>query len=115
MNIEEAEQTLGAVFPPTLRELYADLDGWWDGAGQWWVVWPLDRLVAENRNAWDDERLALPRTLLAFGDDGTGNPFCAPVDGRDEVLRWSWIDGDVEHSEGTMEAFQTRWLSRSFR
>jgi hypothetical protein len=56
----------------------------------------------------------LPRTLLAFGDDGTGNPFCTPADGHDEVLRWSLIDGDVEYSEGTMDAFRTRWLSRGF-
>ena len=114
MNIEEAEQALNVVLPPMLRELYTHRDGWWDPAGQWWVVWPLDRLVAENRAAWGENDGALPRALLAFGDDGTRNPFCTPADGHDEVLRWSWIDGEVECSEGTMDAFRTRWLSRGF-
>ncbi len=111
MNIDEAEQTLDVALPPMLRELYTHRDGWWDAAGQWWVVWPLNRLVAENRAAWDKDDYSLPRTFLAFGDDGTGNPFCTPVDGHDEVLRWSWIDGDVDDSQGTMDAFRTRWLS----
>jgi len=82
------------------------------GSGGW--CGRLNRLVAENQAAWDEDASSLPRTLLAFGDDGTGNPFCTPADGHDEVLRWSWIDGDVEYSEDTMDAFRTRWLSRGF-
>jgi hypothetical protein len=112
MNLEEAEQTLGVAFPALIRKLYDDRDGWWDAAGRWWVVWPLKRVVTENRAAWDEGVPSLPRALLAFGDDGTGNPFCAALDGHDEVLRWSWIDDDVECSEGTMDAFRARWLSR---
>jgi hypothetical protein len=57
----------------------------------------------------------LPRTLLAFGDDGTSNPFCAHVNGYDEVLHWSSIDDVAEFSEGTMDAFRARWLTHQSR
>jgi hypothetical protein len=49
--------------------------------------------------------------LLAFGDDGTGNPFCVDLDGlHDAVMRWDWIDLDVEYREGSMADFRSTWL-----
>jgi hypothetical protein len=50
--------------------------------------------------------------LLAFGDDGTGNPFCVDLDGpHDAVVRWNWIELDVEYREGSMADFRSTWLS----
>jgi hypothetical protein len=43
-----------------------------DGGGRWFVM-PLARLVEHNRAAWANEPADL-LPLLAFGDDGSGNP-----------------------------------------
>ena len=73
------------------------------------MVWPLDRLIMENKEAW---RKGLPTALVAFGDDGTGNPFCVEVgDASSEVLRWNWIDLAVERSEGSVAEFTAHWCS----
>jgi hypothetical protein len=108
--VTTAETRLGVTFPPAIKALYADSDGRWRQDGQWWVVWPLDRVIADNDVAWREDRL--PRDLLAFGDDGTGNPFCVRLsDDGDRVLRWSWIDADVETDEGDMDRFLSEWLA----
>lgn len=107
-RIAEVEGLLRVSIPDTVRALYRDADGRYAPDGQWFVVWPLDRLLDRNRDAWD---LGLPRNLLAFGDDGTGNPFCVDLDGADAVVRWSWIDLEVELQEGSMAAFCEAWLS----
>jgi hypothetical protein len=101
-----AEGSLGFPLPPPMRALVLQGDGRFRTDGQWWVVWPLDRLVADTLTAWADG--TLDRALVAFGDDGTGNPFCASV-GPDEVVRWSWINGEVEQVEGTFADFVMAW------
>jgi cell wall assembly regulator SMI1 len=107
----EVEAALGAMLPDRLRAQYRVADGRYRQDGQWWVVWPLDRLAADNPDVWKSGMLS--RDLLAFGDDGTGNPFCVPLDGRDEVVRWSWIDGDAVRSEGTLAQFVAEWTNAS--
>jgi hypothetical protein len=89
-----------------MRMLFLEGDGRFRVDGDWWVVWPLDRVVADTLAAWDDG--TLDRVLVAFGDDGTGNPFCSSVD-SDQVVRWSWIDGEVEQVEGDFAEFLTEW------
>ena len=106
------ERELGVPLPEALRSLYETSDGRFDEEGQWWVVWPLDRLVGENTDAW--RQGLLPSTLVAFGDAGTGNPFCVEVGNTSsEVLRWSWIDLAVERSEGSMDQFIAEWCSET--
>jgi cell wall assembly regulator SMI1 len=102
-QLARAEAALGVPLPGRIRELFRAGDGRYRRHGDWWVVWPLDRLVADNTDAW--RRGTLSRALLAFGDDGTGNPFCVPIGGIDEVLRWSWIDSATDANEGTLAAF----------
>lgn len=76
------------------------------------MVWPLARVVEDNQHAWGAG--TLPRDLLAFGDDGTGNPFCLSLSSpADEVLRWNWIDREVEVQEGTLQEFIREWLADS--
>jgi hypothetical protein len=107
--VSAAERRLGITFPPRLRDVYAEGDGRFRADGQWWVVWPLERLIGDNEAAWRDRRL--PSSFLAFGDDGTGNPFCVGLKGaHDEVLRWSWIDNDVVASAGSMAEFLDEWV-----
>jgi SMI1 / KNR4 family (SUKH-1) len=109
-HITDAETRLGVTFPTTVRALYEEADGTYNVAGQWWVVWPLERLVTDNERAWSEERL--PRSLLAFGDDGTGDPFCVQLGSEDDVvLRWSWIDNDVQVAEGSMAKFAAEWIA----
>ena len=51
----------------------------------------LDRPVEDNLRAWQDG--ALDVTLMAFGDDGAGDPFCVRLGGRSgEIVRWNYID-----------------------
>ena len=71
--IDAVEAALGMQFPGELRSLYLASDGVFDTSGQWWVIWPLGMLAEENER----RRRAgvLPADLIAFGDDGTGDPF----------------------------------------
>jgi hypothetical protein len=108
-RLRVAEQAVGTRLPNAIRSLYAAADGRFRSDGEWWVVWPLEKLVKENKAAWLEG--TLPADLVAFGDDGTGNPFCAPLDGTDKVVRWSWIDGDVVGSDGTVDDFLAQWTT----
>lgn len=108
-KVADAERRLSMRLPPPVRRLYETSDGYWSEAGQWWVVWPLAPLAEDNERAWRDG--TLDRDLLAFGDDGTGNPFCVSLTSTvDEVLRWNFIDLAVEVDEGTMAQFRRTWL-----
>jgi SMI1 / KNR4 family (SUKH-1) len=110
-RLASIERELGVLFPAALRSLYETSDGRFHEEGRWWVVWPLDRLVAENKDAW---RRGLSTTLIAFGDDGAGDPFCVEVGGTSsEILRWNWIDLAVERSEGSVDEFIAEWCSES--
>lgn len=110
MTVDGVERRLSLSFPARLRRLYAEADGRWSEPGKWWVVWPLARLAEDNEQAWANG--TLPSHLLAFGDDGTGNPFCVPLTSEaDQVLRWNWLDQDVEMNEGSLEYFSRAWLN----
>ena len=100
--IDMAESDLGVVLPEPIRRLLLGGDGRFDLEGQWWVAWPLERIVQENLEAWSHR--GLPRSLLAIGDDGAGDPFCLRLSGGgNRVVRWSWIDSDVAEDEGPWE------------
>ncbi len=110
-GVESVERRLSVSLPAGLRCTPRATVAGQKPAGQWWVVWPLARLAEDNERAWADGKLA--RDLLAFGDDGTGNPFCVILSSdADEVLRWNWLDQDVEVNEGSMEQFVRTWLDR---
>jgi hypothetical protein len=108
-RIADGERSLGAALPDELVALYRAADGLFDEPGQWYIVWPLDRVVVTNVQLWNDG--LLDQGLVAFGDDGTGAPFCLrrhdPA--RRHVLRWSLIDGAVETDEGVLNTFLRTW------
>ena len=93
-----------------MSAVYLAADGFFDQGGQWEVVWPLHRLVAENLQ-FRSGPLRLPPNLLAFGDDGFGAPFCLAVGAGSAsgVVRWSWIDDDVLADEGSLRSFMEHW------
>lgn len=101
---------LGTEVPQDLQRLYRLGNGVFDEPGQWWVIWPLDRVTETCSVAWADG--SLPTNLIAFGDDGTGNPFCVARGAASSVVRWSWIDGDAEVDEGTFADFLSHWITR---
>jgi cell wall assembly regulator SMI1 len=106
-QLADAENRLGKRLPASVRSLYVAVDRAFDGDGQWWVVWRLDRLVIDNLSAWRDGRL--DDSLLAFGDDGTGDPFCVQLDDDAHVVRWSFIDRAVVE-DMTFDEFKSEWL-----
>jgi cell wall assembly regulator SMI1 len=103
-----AERRLSRPLPHDLRRLYTAADGLYDKPGDWWKVWPLSRLVDENLRVW--ATAALDEALLAFGDDGTGDPFCVTSDDPMTVVRWSWIDHAIESQVGGMADFMREWI-----
>lgn len=106
--VDVVERELGVTLPDVLRSVYRAGDGRFNNEGEWWVVWRLDQLVSENRGT---RERGLPDTLIAFGDDGTGAPFCIRTGSRSsEVVRWNWIDSAVERSEGSMDDFLAAWV-----
>jgi hypothetical protein len=108
--VEQAESDLEVSLPADLRELFRNTDGVFDVAGQWFVIWPLADVVARNRQAWAARGLDR-RALLAFGDDGTGDPFCVACDGSRAVVVWSEIDDSVTYMADDIERFWSAWTA----
>ena len=107
-QLADAEARLGVALPSSLRSLYLTDDGRFRADGEWWVVWPLSRLVDDNLCAWHDG--SLDESLVAFGDDGAGDPFCMRVRDDGRVARWSIIDSAVV-AEMSFDMFESDWLS----
>jgi hypothetical protein len=102
-SIHQAGALLGVRFPEPLRNLLLGGNGRFDKGGQWWVAWPLERIVQDNLAAWRER--GLPRSLIAIGDDGSGDPFCLNLSGTGvRVVRWLWIESSVAE-EGPGSSF----------
>ena len=105
------ERALGVQMPASLRRIYEAGDGRFNALGQWWVFWPLDRVATDAPLAWER---GMPRHVLPFGEDGTGNPFCLDLRASAAtVQRWNWIDGDFESNEGAIDVFIQTWVESS--
>ncbi|MEV6288340.1 SMI1/KNR4 family protein [Kribbella sp. NPDC051770] len=109
-ELSAAERDLGTALPPALRELYAVTSGIYDPAGQWFVLWRLADLAPRNLDAWSIETEAR-RDLLAFGDDGTGDPFCLALTGDPAVHTWSPIDQQAWPLAATLHEFWAGWMT----
>src|SRR6266700_2211679 len=92
-ELQQAENRVSAQLPDDLRQLYLTSDGVWDIAGQWFVVWPLKRLVDANGVLSEDNEWS-ETDLVAFGDGGTGNPFCL-MRSAPGIYFWSHIDAEA--------------------
>ncbi|MFN8019886.1 MAG: SMI1/KNR4 family protein [Acidimicrobiales bacterium] len=106
-QLADAEARLNVTLPGALKAMYLAADGRFNVDGQWWVVWPLERLVADTLQRWSEGMLDL--SLVAFGDDGTGDPFCVDSGGESPVVRWSVIDAEIEE-ELSFDRFAIEWL-----
>ena len=107
-QLADAEARLNVTLPGALKAIYLSADGRFNADGHWWVVWPLERLVADTLQRWSEGMLDL--SLVAFGDDGTGDPFCVYNGVESPVLRWSVIDAEIKE-ELSFDQFAIEWLT----
>jgi hypothetical protein len=108
-QLEAVEATLGVRIPSELRDLYRYADGLFDEPGQWFVVWPLARVGSDNLALRSGS--GLPESLLAFGDDGTGDPFCIDLGSLDPgaVKLFSCVDGEARPLAPDLQTFWRDW------
>lgn len=59
----------------------------------------------DNLSFRSDPNSDFPSGLIAFGDDGTGSPFCIAGDGGDRVQYWSQIGGETTCLADSFDAF----------
>ena len=91
--LRDAERRLGQSLPGELAALLGETDGV-EGDYGLGLVWPVDRIAAENlalRGDSDLTRLYMPfDPLLFFGDAGNGDLFAlVPHTGRPDVFAWN--------------------------
>jgi hypothetical protein len=110
-EVAAAETALAAVFPADLRQLYLVSNGVFDRPGQWFVIWPLPKVVTRNREAWQQDGSLARRELIGFGDDGTGDPFCVPRNGGSSVYAWSPIEGKATLLAISVANFWSGWAA----
>jgi hypothetical protein len=110
-GIAAVELRLGIKLPTTLRGLYEATNGIYAQPGQWFVMWHLDDLASRNLAAWNGWESEARRRLLAFGDDGTGDPFCVELDGEPAVFAWSPTEQEARPLAPGLREFWFGWLS----
>jgi hypothetical protein len=106
-----AEESLGFALPHDLRGLLRRSNGLYDGAGQWYFVWPLERIVADNLALRAGAESRFQAGLVAFGDNGTGAPFCIAVSQDQAICWWSPIDTQVQMLADSLDDFIAGWLA----
>ncbi|MFH5210547.1 SMI1/KNR4 family protein [Antrihabitans sp. NCIMB 15449] len=109
-EIRAVETALGVALPIDLASLYRTSDGVFDEPGQWFVIWPIEEVLARNRAAWEID-VPERRELVGFADDGTGAPFCVRGNGEEHVVGWSPIDGAGRVVAQTVAEFWSGWTS----
>ena len=107
-ELAEAESALGTLFPDELVRLNKAANGQYSVHGQWWVVWPLDRMA--EADPWLRHIEGYLDAWIAFGDDGTGDPYCFHRADQ-SVSRLSMIDLGHERVAIGLPDFWTMVLS----
>jgi hypothetical protein len=102
-EIEAASGQVGLRFPPDLVSMYQFCDGVYQPDGYLWIVWPLSDVVEQNE--WlRCSQADFPRSMIAFGDFGLGEPFCIdPSTGS--VSCWQPIEGLARPISRDLHAF----------
>lgn len=113
-DVARVEKALGTAFPEELRDLLLTSNGVYSRGGGWLMLWPLERILEWDVEAWRDEPAGSGRlSLIGFGDDGTGAPFCVSRDGGPAVYIWEPIDADMTLLGATLAEFWQRWKTDS--
>lgn len=113
--IAEAERVLGQSIPADLAALLAECDGVGDEYSLY-VVWPAERIAAENRLLREDEDLGTLYMsfdqLLFFGDAGNGDLFAlVPHTGRPDVFAWDHETDSRTRVAAGLDKYLDGWLT----
>lgn len=113
-RLDEVARRLGAPLPADLRSLLAETDGVL-GAFLVDVVWPVDRILADNREFRTRPNFAGPYVsldgLLFFWDNGGGDQFAFGSNGRPGVLVWQHEDDARRVVAGNLADYLSRALT----
>ena len=108
-ELVKVENALGALLPDELVRLYKSANGYYSVHGQWWVIWPLDQMA--DAESWLRPIDGYIDDWIAFGDDGTGDPYCFHRADH-SITRLSMIDRSHERVAVGLPDFWTIVLSR---
>jgi hypothetical protein len=108
-ELVKVENALGALLPDELVRLYKAANGYYSVQGQWWVIWPLDQMA--DAESWLRPIDGYIDGWIAFGDDGTGDPYCFHRADH-SITRLSMIDRSHERVAVGLPDFWTIVLSR---
>jgi hypothetical protein len=109
-RIHAAQAALGRGFAPEFASYLLAVDGVYDEGGGWFAGWPLDRIVTGAPRLWER---GLPATMIPFGDNGCGEPFCVRSDdpaATCSVFHWKPIDHEINQLATSLWSFWTGWL-----
>lgn len=108
--IAAAEMQLAVQFPPKLRDLYLECDGFREPKGNAKYLLPLAELVTDTRFLWDDLPASIPdvrfpdfKPFVFFGSDGIGGSWGVQHASPYEVIYWHHDlldEGPVYESRG---------------
>ena len=108
--LDRCAERLQVTFPAQLKQLYLVSDGVYDQRGHWSVIWSLADLAELNERQWA-EGGPQRQELLAFGDDGTGIPFCVSRDGGSSVFSWNPIEARPRWLANDLGDFWAGWTT----
>jgi hypothetical protein len=114
--IRQAEVQLGLAFPDDLQRLLAETNGV-EGQHGLGVVWPLERIVADNirfRTTHRENYMTF-ESLFFFADAGNGDQFAFPVTtagtARNEVFAWDHENDSRLWVADSLRSYLTGWLA----
>jgi hypothetical protein len=114
-RLAAAERRLGCELPGELRNLCLASNGLLETEFDACLdLWPLDEMVGRNLEDWaywTDSRVR--RCLLAFGDNGCGEPFCMWLRPAPGVFCWYPIEDEARRLADRLPDFFAGWWSGS--
>lgn len=115
---QEAEAALGVRLPTELRSLLQQSNGV-SGKYGLALIWPIERIVADNLKFRSDTQLArlyMPfASLLFFADAGNGDQFAFPIVqsaiDRPDIFAWDHENDSRRWVAPSLQTYLEWWLS----
>jgi hypothetical protein len=103
-ELRRVEADLDFALPQDLRELYLTSNGVYTRGSEYYYLWPIDRVSADNM-----EPIRSHPWLIAFGDNGCGEPFCVRRDGAPGIFYCYPMADEVHQIADTLVEFWIGW------